>query len=78
MRHYAAKLSQHPVPGVLDDPATVFGNLGIDKSAQMGLKLDVRALFVHTGQPAVASHIGCQYGSEPTLDALAGQGTPPR
>jgi hypothetical protein len=45
--HYAAKFSQHPVSGVLDDPATVFGDLGIDKSAQMGLKLDVRALFVH-------------------------------
>ena len=68
--HYAAKLSQHPVSGVLDDPATVFGNLGIDKSAQMGLKLDVRALFVHTGQPAVASHIGGQYGSKPAFDAV--------
>ena len=32
--HYAAKLGQHPVSGVLDDPATVFGNLGIDKSAR--------------------------------------------
>jgi hypothetical protein len=31
--HYAAKLSQHPVSGILDDPATVFGNLRIDKSA---------------------------------------------
>ena len=61
--HYAAKLSQHPVPGVLDDPATVFGNLGIDKSAQMVLKLDVRALFVHTGQSAVAGHIGGQTAS---------------
>ena len=61
--HYATKLSQHPVSGVLDDPTTVFGNLGIDKSAQMGLKLDVGALFVHTGQPTVASHVGRQYGS---------------
>jgi hypothetical protein len=68
--HYAAKLSQHPVPGVLDDPATVFSDLGIDKGAQMVLKLDVRALFVHTGQPAVASHIGGQYGSKPAFDAV--------
>jgi hypothetical protein len=68
--HYAAKLSQHPVPGILYDPATVFGDFGIDKSAQMGLQLDVRALFVHAGQPAVASHIGGQYGSESAFDAV--------
>jgi hypothetical protein len=68
--HYAAKLGQHPVAGVLDDPATVFGNLGIDKSAQMGLKLDVRALFVLTGQPAVAGYIDGQYGNKSALDAV--------
>jgi len=68
--HYAAKLSQHSVPGVLDDPATVFGNLRINKSAQMGLKVDVRALFVHTSQSAVASHVGRQYGSKPAFDAV--------
>ena len=68
--HYAAKLSQHSVPGVLDDPATVFGNLRINKSAQMGLKVDVRALFVRTSQSAVASHVCRQYGSKPALDAI--------
>jgi hypothetical protein len=73
--HYAAKLSQHPVPGVLDDPATVFSDLGIDKSAQMGLKLNVRALFVRTCQPAVAGHIGGQYGSKSALDAVLTRGS---
>jgi hypothetical protein len=68
--HYAAKLSQHPVPGVLDDPATVFSDLGIDKRAQMVLKLDVRALFVRTCQAAVAGHIGSQYGSKSAFDAV--------
>jgi hypothetical protein len=48
----------------------VFGNLGIDKRAQMGLKLDVCALFVHTRQSAVASHIRCQYGSKLAFDAV--------
>jgi hypothetical protein len=68
--YYAAKLGQQPVPGVLDDPTTVFRNLRIDKNAKMGLKLDMRALFVHTGKAAVASHIGCQYGSKPAFDAV--------
>jgi hypothetical protein len=31
--HYAAKLSQQPIAGVLDDTAAVFGNLGIDEGA---------------------------------------------
>ena len=62
----SAKLGQHPISGVLDDPATVFGIFGIDKTAQMGLKLDVRALFVHTG----SADIGCQYGSKPAFDAV--------
>jgi hypothetical protein len=43
----------------------------------MVLELDVRALFIQASSPAVACHIGCQNGSESTLDALAGQGTPP-
>jgi hypothetical protein len=44
--HYAAKLSQQPIAGVFDNTAAVFGNLGIDKGAQMVLELDVRALFI--------------------------------
>jgi hypothetical protein len=31
--HYAAKLSQQPITGVLDNTAVVFGNLGIDERA---------------------------------------------
>ena len=31
--HYAAKLSQQPIAGVLDNTAAVFGNLGIDEGA---------------------------------------------
>ena len=36
----------------------------------MVLELDVRALFVQTGQAAVASHIGGQYGSKSAFDAV--------
>jgi hypothetical protein len=31
--HYAAKLGQQPIAGVLDNTAAVFGNLGIDERA---------------------------------------------
>jgi hypothetical protein len=58
--HDAAELSQQPISGVLDDPPTVLTDLRIDERAQMALELDVRALFVQTGQAAVPSHIGRQ------------------
>jgi hypothetical protein len=58
--HDAAKLGQHPIPGVLDDPATVFGDLRIDERPQMILKLDVRAFFVRAGKPAVSGYVGRQ------------------
>src|ERR1700730_3259976 len=44
--HYTAKLSQHSIAGVLDNTAAVVGNLGIEKGAQVKLKLNVRALFI--------------------------------
>jgi hypothetical protein len=42
------------------------------------LELGVCSFLIQAGQAAIASHIGCQDGSEATLDALAGQDTPPR
>jgi len=75
--HYAAELSQQPISGVLDNPPTVLGYLGIDEGAQVVLELGVRALFVHAGQPAVSSHVCRQDGCEPSFYALDGQGTPP-
>jgi hypothetical protein len=75
--HNAAELGQHPVAGVLDNPPTVLGDLGIDKKAQVVLELRVRALFVHAGQPAVTSHIRRQDGCEPSLYPLGGQGCSP-
>src|SRR5262245_11820263 len=43
--NYATELSQQPIAGVLDDPATVLSDLGIDKRAQMVLELCVRSLL---------------------------------
>ncbi len=73
-----AKLNQQPIAGVFYNTAAVFGNLGIDE-ARDGPGAG-RACPLHRGpaQSAVASHIGGQNGGKPTLDALAGQGTPPR
>ena len=73
----AAELGQHPIPGVLDDPATVFGDLRIDERTQMILQLEVRAFFVRAGKPAVAGHIGRQDGGQAPLYTLCGQGCTP-
>jgi hypothetical protein len=72
--HHAAELSQHPVTGVLDNPPTVLGDLGIDEGAQMVLELGVRPFFIQASQPTVSSHIGRQDGGEPSL-SFGGQGS---
>jgi hypothetical protein len=60
--HYAAELSQQPIPGVLDNPPAVLTDLRIHEGAQVTLELGVRALLILAGQAAVASHIGRQDG----------------
>jgi hypothetical protein len=73
----AGELDQHAVPRGLHDAAAVFGDLGVNQGAAMGLELGERALLVGTHQPAVASHIGRQDGREPSLHSLGDQGCPP-
>jgi hypothetical protein len=68
--HHASKLGQQSISGMLDDPAAMFGNLGVDNGAEMVLKLGVGALLVHAGQPAVAGHIRGQYCSKSAFDAV--------
>jgi hypothetical protein len=75
--HYAAELGQQPISGLLDNPAAVFGNLRVDKRAQMVLELGVRAFLIQASQPAIASHIGRQDGCKPSLYPLGGQGGTP-
>src|SRR5690348_4944281 len=48
----------------------MFGDLRCDQDTQMLLQTQVRSLLVHAGQPAVASNIGGENGSEPSLYAL--------
>src|SRR5262249_54097991 len=75
--HDRGELDENAVTGGLHDPPAVFGDLGVHESPAMGLELGERAFFVSTHQAAVASHIGCQEGCEPSLYTLAGQGMRP-
>src|SRR5262245_47730337 len=65
--------AKQPISGVLDNPPAVLSDLGIDQGAQVILELGVRALFVQTGQAAVASHIGSQDGGKASLYPLRDQ-----
>jgi len=51
------ELRQKPVAGVLDDPAVMLGNLGINQFAEMCLEAFVRALLIGAHQARVARHI---------------------
>jgi hypothetical protein len=48
----------------------MFGDLGINKGAEMVRKPGMRALFVQAGEPAVSSYIGRQDRCKSTLYAL--------
>ncbi len=65
--HNAAEFGQHPITGVLDDPAAVLGDLGIDQGPQVILEAGVRPFFVQAGQPTVTSDISRDNGREPSL-----------
>jgi hypothetical protein len=56
--HHARELDQHPVPRGFDDPAMVFGDLGVDQRAAVCLEAFVRPLFVHPHQAGIAGHVG--------------------
>jgi hypothetical protein len=65
-----AELGQQPVSRVLDDTAAMFGDLGIDKGAEVVRKPGMCTLFIQAGEPAVSSDIGRQDGCKSTLYAL--------
>ncbi len=71
--HHARELHEHAVAGRLDDPAPVLGDLEIYEGSAVGLELREGAFLVDAHEAAVASHIGCQNGREPSLHAFAGQ-----
>src|SRR5262249_34824307 len=74
--HDAAELSQETVSSGFDDATAMLGDLGIDKRAQVVREPGMRALLIHAGQAAVASHVGCQDGGETSLYTFGGQSTP--
>src|SRR5262249_38384576 len=73
--HDACKLSEQPISGVLDDPATVLSDLGIDQGAQVVGEPGVRPLFIQAGQAAIASR--CKDRCEPSFSPLGSQGRSP-
>jgi hypothetical protein len=74
----ARELYQHAVPGGLDDPALVLGDLRIDQLAAMRPEPRQSAGFVPSHQPAVPRDIGRENGREPAFDPLFAQGSLPR
>jgi hypothetical protein len=66
--HHAAELGKQSVAGVLDNPPTMLGDLGIDKRVQVVLELSMGAFLVQAGQAAVASYIGRKDSNKSTLD----------
>ena len=67
---HADEFHQHPVAGRLDDPAAMFGDLGIDQFLAMRLELAQRAFLIDAHQPAVAGNVGRQYRSQPAVDTV--------
>jgi hypothetical protein len=66
----ARELDQQAVPGRLDDPAAMLGDLGIDQFASVCLEGCQRADFVSAHDPAVSGDIRRQNRSQPPLDTL--------
>jgi hypothetical protein len=71
--HHARELHEHAVASRIDEPTPVLGDLEIYEGAAVGLELRDGAFLVDAHEAAVASHIGCQNGREPSLYAFAGQ-----
>jgi hypothetical protein len=62
--YHAGKLNQHSVPGGLDDPAAVHGDLWVHELAPVGLEGGQGALLIGAHEPTVANNIGCKDRSQ--------------
>jgi len=60
----ALELGQEAVAGILYDPATVFGDLRVNKRLAMRLEAVVRALLIRSHQPGITGHIGSENRGE--------------
>src|SRR5262249_27379823 len=72
----AAELDQEAVAHHLEDAAVMLGDRWIEELAAVLLQGTHRPLLIGLHQPAVAHHIGCQYGGKPTLNALFAHARP--
>ena len=67
---HADEFHQHSVTGRLDDPAAMFGDLGVDQFLAMRLELAQRAFLIDAHQPAVAGNVACPYRGQSAVDTL--------
>ena len=66
----ACKLRHEAIAGVLHDAATVLGDCWMDRIRHERGKLRVRGLLVMVHQSRIASRVGSQYRSQPSLNPL--------
>ena len=75
--HHTAELDQSPIARALDDAAVVHGDGRIDEVAAQGPQPCQGAIFVRTGEPAVADHVSGQDRSQlPVLAHRAASSSP--
>src|SRR5215831_2054258 len=67
--HYAQKLRQEAVPGVLYDPPPVLTDFWIDQFPKVALKPFVGPLLIRPHQARVAGYVSSKHRREPTFDA---------
>ena len=71
----AGELGQKPISGVLEYPAVVGLDAGIEQLAANAIEPIKRALFVCTDQPTETSYIRCQYRRELPVRTLGWHGS---
>jgi hypothetical protein len=56
--NHARELGKEAVPGVLHDPAPVFGDLRLDQVPEVSLQAFVCPLLIHPHQARIPRHVG--------------------
>ena len=74
--HDARELHQHSIPGGLDDPSTVLGDLRVYEGASMGLELAQSAALISSHQAAVSGYICSEDSREPAFTTFSGHQAP--
>jgi hypothetical protein len=72
------ELNQNPITRPLNNAASMFGDLGLQKFPPMHVETRQSVLFVGTHYPAVASNVTCEDGRKTPLCSLLGHFNRPR